>query len=125
MSEQVKKLGEATGQLVVDENTPAQIKTLNDISQSLTEAGLQKYLEQVAGIIEWYNKAQLAVNADKSTATDVDSVLVPVTSAKTEVSPEQLTQQYQTLKASLMTGTKDLMPTDKVCYQPHHYAHFA
>lgn len=114
LSEQVKKLGEATGQLVVDENTPAQIKTLNDISQSLTEAGLQKYLEQVAGIIEWYNKAQLAVNADKSTATDVDSVLVPVTSAKTEVSPEQLTQQYQTLKASLMTGTKDLMPTDKV-----------
>ncbi len=114
LSEQVKKLGEATGQLVVDENTPAQIKTLNDISQSLTEAGLQKYLEQVAGIIEWYNKAQLAVNADKSTATDVDPVLVPVTSAKTEVSPEQLTQQYQTLKASLMTGTKDLMPTDKV-----------
>lgn len=114
LSEQVKKLGEATGQLVVDEKTPAQIKTLNDISQSLTEAGLQKYLEQVAGIIEWYNKAQLAVNADKSTATDVDPVLVPVTSAKTEVSPEQLTQQYQTLKASLMTGTKDLMPTDKV-----------
>ncbi len=114
LSEQVKKLGEATGQLVVDENTPAQIKTLNDISQSLTEAGLQKYLEQVAGIIEWYNKAQLAVNADKSTATDVDPVLVPVTSAKTEVSPEQLTQQYQTLKTSLMTGTKDLMPTDKV-----------
>lgn len=114
LSEQVKKLGEATGQLVVDENTPAQIKTLNDISQSLTEAGLQKYLEQVAGIIEWYNKARLAVNADKSTATDVDPVLVPVTSAKTEVSPEQLTQQYQTLKASLMTGTKDLMPTDKV-----------
>ncbi len=114
LSEQVKKLGEATGQLVVDENTPAQIKTLNDISQSLTEAGLQKYLEQVAGIIEWYNKAQLAVNADKSTATDVDPVIVPVTSAKTEVSPEQLTQQYQTLKTSLMTGTKDLMPTDKV-----------
>lgn len=114
LSEQVKKLGEATGQLVVDEKTPAQIKTLNDISQSLTEAGLQKYLEQVAGIIEWYNKAQLAVNADKSTATDVDPVLVPVTSAKTEVSPEQLTQQYQTLKTSLMTGTKDLMPTDKV-----------
>lgn len=114
LSEQVKKLGEATGQLVVDENTPAQIKTLNDISQSLTEAGLQKYLEQVAGIIEWYNKARLAVNADKSTATDVDPVLVPVTSAKTEVSPEQLTQQYQTLKTSLMTGTKDLMPTDKV-----------
>ena len=35
-------------------------------------------------------------------------------SATAEVRPEQLTQQYQTLKASLTTGTKELTTTDKV-----------
>lgn len=114
LSQQVKRLGEATGRLTLDDQTPAQIKTLNEISQSLKEAGLQSYLEQVAGIIEWYNKAQLAVNAAKTDPSDTESVPLTMASATAEVKPEQLTQQYQTLKASLTTGTKELTTTDKV-----------
>ena len=41
LSQQVKRLGEATGRLTLDDQTPAQIKTLNEISQSLNETGLQ------------------------------------------------------------------------------------
>lgn len=114
LSQQVKRLGEATGRLTLDDQTPAQIKTLNEISQSLNEAGLQSYLEQVAGIIEWYNKAQLAVNTAKTDSSAPESVPLTMASATAEVRPEQLTQQYQTLKASLTTGTKELTTTDKV-----------
>lgn len=114
LSQQVDRLGKATGQLTLDEKTPDQIKTLNEISQSLNEAGSQSYLKQVAGIIEWYNNAQLAVNAAKSDQSDAKTVPLTMASATAEVRPEQLIQQYQTLKASLTTGTKELTTTDKV-----------
>ncbi|HAB50554.1 MAG TPA: type VII secretion protein EsaA [Lactobacillus sp.] len=114
LSQQVDRLGKATGQLTLDDQTSAQIKTLNEISQSLNEAGLQSYLKQVAEIIEWYNKAQLAVNADKNERADVEDLPLIMPNATAEVNSEQLTQQYQTLKASLTTGAKELTTTDKV-----------